>query len=92
VSGGWGQNRGSAWPRLRRIVLRRDAGVCQLCGLTGADRVDHIIPKCRGGSDHPSNLQAVHQHPCHDRKTASEAATPWRHRTARPIERHPGLT
>lgn len=44
----------------RARVLARDGYVCHLCGLPGADSVDHIIPRSRGGSDDESNLRAAH--------------------------------
>nr|MCU0920178.1 HNH endonuclease [Burkholderiaceae bacterium] len=48
---------GAAWDRLRQLVLRRDAGICQCedCRRTGmltaAHEVDHIVPKAEGGTD-----------------------------------------
>jgi 5-methylcytosine-specific restriction endonuclease McrA len=43
----------------RRIVL---AGYpsCAICGLPGADSVDHIIPVSRGGHDGLDNLRPAH--------------------------------
>lgn len=57
---------GSRWvknpqrARIRSYVLRRDRGVCWLCGGTGATTVDHIVPQSLGGTDDPSNLAAAH--------------------------------
>ena len=51
---------GSAWQRVRLLVLERDEYVCQLCGRDGANSVDHIQAKARGGSDSPDNLRAAH--------------------------------
>lgn len=45
---------------MRAHVLERDRGICGLCGRAGADTAGHIIPRARGGSDHPSNLRAEH--------------------------------
>lgn len=49
--------------RLRIAVLVRDGYVCQYCGapLTpGVDaEVDHIVPRCLGGENEPTNLVAV---------------------------------
>lgn len=57
--------------RLRRAVLRRDAGVCWLCGQGGARTVDHLIPRVLGGSDSLENLAAAHRD-CNGRKGARE--------------------
>ena len=67
---------GSAWDKLRLVVLRRDGGVCQPC--QGAGRtvlgniVDHKVPKAEGGTDDMENLQTICK-PCHARKTAFES-------------------
>jgi 5-methylcytosine-specific restriction endonuclease McrA len=46
------------WRKLREIVIRRDAGVCQRCGQEGK-HVDHIVPRRLGGTDELSNLQLL---------------------------------
>jgi 5-methylcytosine-specific restriction endonuclease McrA len=39
--------------------------VCHLCGHTGADAIDHVIPLARGGSDAVANkAPAHHDVPC----------------------------
>jgi len=60
--------------KLKRYVLRRDAGRCYVCGNDGADEVDHITPLFEGGGDALTNLGSIHSDPCHKRKTAREAA------------------
>jgi ATP adenylyltransferase len=43
-------------------VLKRAAFRCELCGVSAEVRaleVDHILPRNHGGSDDPSNLQAL---------------------------------
>jgi 5-methylcytosine-specific restriction enzyme A len=73
---------GREWEKLRAIVLERDCYLCQCryCRADGrvtvATEVDHIVPKSKGGTDDPENLQAI-AHDCHVRKTTEEAgATP----------------
>ncbi len=46
---------------LRYEILKRDQ-ICQLCGATKSDRmleVDHIVPRSKGGTNEPSNLQVL---------------------------------
>ena len=66
---------GTAWDKLRLVILARDNGLCVLCHeagrLTPAAQVDHIIPKAEGGTDQESNLQSVCV-PCHRAKTDRE--------------------
>jgi 5-methylcytosine-specific restriction endonuclease McrA len=53
--------RGSRWRRVRSLVLERDGYVCWLCGLPGANSVDHVHPVSLGGATHdPMNLRAAH--------------------------------
>ena len=47
---------------LRYDVIRRAKGRCEACGCSVEERaleVDHIVPRNKGGSDDPSNLQAL---------------------------------
>lgn len=64
---------GHAWRKLRTTILKRDGHQCQPCKrkgrLTAATQVDHIVPKAKHGTDHPSNLQAICDE-CHEAKTA----------------------
>ena len=46
------------WRKLREIVIRRDQGTCQACGMEGS-HVDHIVPRRLGGDDTLSNLQLL---------------------------------
>ena len=66
---------GSAWDRLRKIVMQRDAGLCQPCKedgrITVATMVDHIKPKAEGGTDDLENLRAICK-VCHAKKTDVE--------------------
>lgn len=81
------------WVRIRRRILRRDRGVCYICGKPGADAVDHIVPAVDGGGDDEANLAAVHSRPCHAAKTAREANrhNPLAVSRKRQAEPHPGV-
>jgi 5-methylcytosine-specific restriction endonuclease McrA len=54
-------NRVRGWGRISKAVILRDEGICALCGGEGADTVDHIIPRSRGGDHSMSNLRAAHR-------------------------------
>lgn len=64
---------GAEQARARR-VLRAYATVCHVCGRPGATEVDHVVPLAEGGADDETNLAPVHATPCHQAKTAAEAA------------------
>ena len=49
---------GNAWRPTRTLVLARDGWRCKHC-TQPANVVDHIEPIAHGGSDDPSNLQAL---------------------------------
>ena len=51
---------GRPWQRKKGRVIRRDGGICHLCGQPGADSADHLIPYSQGGTDAMDNLAAVH--------------------------------
>lgn len=55
-------SRGLGWSyqKKRAAILQRDGYVCWLCGQPGADTVDHVIPRARGGTDDDDNLRAAH--------------------------------
>lgn len=46
--------------KYREEVMRRDNGVCHICGQGAADAIDHIVPVSWGGSDNPENLAPAH--------------------------------
>jgi 5-methylcytosine-specific restriction protein A len=68
---------GTAWDKVRAIVLERDHHLCRPClgngHITEAREVDHILPKFKGGTDNPDNLQSICTD-CHRTKTAAESA------------------
>jgi len=82
-NGGWKGQRGTrhergygtAWDKLRLVILRRDLHLCQPCKADGrttpATAVDHIKPKSQGGTDDQDNLQAICDD-CHRAKSAAE--------------------
>lgn len=67
---------GASWRKLRARILRRDNYLCQPCKrqgkLTGANEVDHIINKERGGTDKDDNLQSICGD-CHKAKSLKES-------------------
>lgn len=85
----WGtksrQERGydAAWTKVRKVVIARDMGLCQMClkeGRTTVGRdVDHKVPKAeakrlgwtRAQMDHPDQLWLLCV-PCHQAKTEQE--------------------
>ena len=66
---------GSAWVKLRKVILKRDSYLCQACLAQGrptpATDVDHIKPKAQGGTDDVANLQSLCR-ACHEDKTKRE--------------------
>jgi 5-methylcytosine-specific restriction protein A len=74
---------GAAWDRIRKVIMQRDCGLCQVCKSEGrvtiAYAVDHIISKANAAAkrwtqeriDDPSNLRAICKL-CHEVKTEQE--------------------
>ncbi len=66
---------GTAWDKLRKVILARDNHLCQAClarGLTTpGNHVDHILSKAKGGTDDTANLRTLCK-PCHSRKSNEE--------------------
>lgn len=80
------------WRSTQQRILTRDP-LCRACHRARSTEVDHLIPRSRGGTDHPTNLQGLCP-TCHARKTKSESsAARWtdQHRARRPTERRPGI-
>lgn len=56
--------------RFRRAVFDRDGHHCAYCGVMDAPlELDHIVPRSRGGADHPDNLTPACK-PCNTSKGA----------------------
>lgn len=52
---------GRPWQRVKARVIRRDGGICHICGGPGADSADHLTPTSMGGRWlDMDNLAAVH--------------------------------
>ena len=63
-------------------MIRRDKGLCAYCGRRGADTMDHVLPRSRGGATTWMNAVAAHRE-CNRAKgdrTPEEAGMPllWR--------------
>lgn len=91
----WGDPFYASWEWVHYIrprILKRDNWTCYVCGLAGADQVDHINPRAEGGSDEDRNLAAIHGIPCHRDKTLAEAARGKARMTRRRVPpRHPAV-
>lgn len=94
----WGNPRTTTpqWRRLRRLILERDGYTCQATDCPDrsrpADEVDHIDGNHL--NDNPANLRAIHDNPCHRRKSSAEGNAEQARLRAlrrRPVEQHPGL-
>lgn len=51
----------------KAAIYRRDNHTCQYCGSTRNLTIDHVIPRCRGGSDQWENL-TIACNTCNTRK------------------------
>lgn len=58
ASSNWG---GRKVAELTAAVFAERGRVCHLCGLPGADSIDHLIPRHRGGTDTLDNLAPAHR-------------------------------
>lgn len=72
------------WRRTVARIIRRDGGICHLCGQPGADSADHLIPVAHGGTNADSNLRAVHHNTgdkCNRRRGTRDVDTARAHLT-----------
>ncbi len=77
------RNRATIPPRIRQLVLERSRFRCQAPGCAGTQylEVHHIIPRSRGGTNHPENLRVLcsachaqaHRHPVRKHTLAKES-------------------
>lgn len=49
----------TAWLRLKAEIKHRDNHTCLSCGATENLTIHHIVPKYRGGTSAPGNLQTL---------------------------------
>jgi 5-methylcytosine-specific restriction protein A len=89
------QGYGTAWNKLRLVILKRDCYLCQcprcLGGklrVTPANVVDHIKPKAQGGTDDPANLRAINK-ACHLRVTLEQQGKVFVERTGSDVHGNP---
>ena len=69
-------------PWTREEIIKRDKGICQICGLPVYDyndapkrlkpQIDHIVPISAGGADKADNLRLTHAF-CNNHKNAGKA-------------------
>lgn len=55
--GNWG---GRKVQQLAGRVFAQQGRVCHLCGMPGADTIDHLTPRAAGGTDELDNLAPAH--------------------------------
>lgn len=79
----WG---GRPAARLIAAALALYGDRCHLCGGSGADSADHVIPRSRGGPDTLDNLRPVHHRrgPRCNLRRRSMTMQEWRDRYGRP--------
>ena len=50
--------KGPWWAAYREAILELDGWRCVYCG-EPAETVDHVVPRAKGGTNHPHNLAAA---------------------------------
>lgn len=48
--------------RIRAFIYKRDGGRCLQCDSKWDLTIDHIVPRSKGGSNKPANLQTLCKH------------------------------
>lgn len=51
---------GRAWAALRTTVFDTYGTRCWMCGREGADTIDHLLERSRGGTNDITNLRPAH--------------------------------
>jgi hypothetical protein len=77
--------------RIRLGIFERDGYRCVYCGRSSREtalEVDHVRPRARGGSDHPTNLVTACV-ACNNAKSDQIIALPGHLDTSRPLPRRP---
>ena len=64
--------------RRNRAAVLAASDICHLCGLPGADSVDHLIPRSKGGDNSMSNLAPAHIG-CNASRGAKSLSSMYRH-------------
>lgn len=64
-----GESRRHIPMHVRRLVMKRDGGVCRACGTTDHPTLDHVVPFSKGGTHRPENLQVLCRS-CNSKKQA----------------------
>lgn len=73
--------------RLASATFAEHGRVCHLCGMPGADTIDHLIPRSRGGDNSLDNLRPAHKR-CNSSRGAM-ALDEWRARHPLPQRAKP---
>jgi 5-methylcytosine-specific restriction endonuclease McrA len=53
------RQRGSAWHKVRALVLARDGHACVVCRVSTGLEVGHVMPKRNGGPDELTTLRTL---------------------------------
>lgn len=57
--------------KTKEFLIERDGPYCRYCGTSETLTIDHVIPRCMGGTGRRENLQILCA-PCNNRKSLIE--------------------